>query len=243
VKESPVTFAGTARKKMAILKSKAIPIRISDYSETSVIAVFFTRDYGAVRVIYKGARRKAKAYKGTVDLLVPGELTFYGRTSGLNILKEFAPREDFPGLHRDLERYRAAMACLEFVRAVAVESEPAAGLFDVFSEALVACARGKHPWSSVYAFLMAGLSETGFAPALDVCASCGGKEFPRGRRARTAFSFEEGGALCMKCGKLCQSRPAAAASGELSPILAREVSAFLKRYSEFTFEQRFRMLK
>ncbi len=246
---------------MAIVKSAAVPVRITEYSETSLIAAFLTRDFGLVRTIFKGARRKAKAYGSVFDLLVLGELTFYERSSGLNILKGFAAKEDFPQLHAELERYRAAMSCLELVRAAAVEGEPAAGLFDLFHSALQACAAGRFPWQGAYAFLTAGLADTGFAPLLEVCASCAGREFPPGGKARTAFSFEEGGILCMKCGarhkvgmwltggaletlrRYLRARPFEASEQQLKPALTREVRGFLSRYCEFTFEQRFRMLK
>ena len=113
---------------MAIVKSLAIPVRITDYSETSVIPVFFTRDFGLVRTIFKGARRKEKAYQSNVDLLVPGELSFYERRTGLNILKKFEAGESFPELRGDLDRYRAATACLEFVRAAVDRKEELADL-------------------------------------------------------------------------------------------------------------------
>jgi DNA repair protein RecO (recombination protein O) len=246
---------------MAINNSRGMPVKITEYSETSLIVSFFTREFGLVRTIYKGARRKAKAYQSTVDLLVLGELSYYERKSGLNILKEFLPKENFPGLHNDIERYRAAMACLEFVRMVSVENEPAAGLFDIFLNALKACANGRFVWSGVYSFIMNGLSETGFAPALEACASCASPEFPHGKNARIPLAFEDGGALCMKCAtkkkagmwltteahkvllKLQNLNPVDAARRELKHVLAREVKAFLRRYSEFTFEQPFRMIK
>jgi DNA repair protein RecO (recombination protein O) len=245
---------------MAILKSPATPIRISDYSESSVVAVFFTRDYGLVRAICKGAKRKAKAYENAIDLLTFGEMTFYERARGLNILKEYAPVASFPALHENLDRYRAALACVELVRCAAVEGEPAAGLFDAFHHAIKACAKAKEPWSAAYTFLVKGLEESGFQPLLDTCAACGSGNLPFGSNARTAFSFKEGGVLCMKCGKgrkveMWLSRKALETIKEIVGLPARkigglefqvklvgELRAFLRRYCEFTFEQQFKML-
>lgn len=246
---------------MAILKSQAIPIRITEYSETSLIAVFFTRDSGLVRSIFKGARRKAKAYENFIDLLVLGDLTFYERKSGLNILKDFVPRQTFTGLSTDMVRYRAAVASLEFIRLAAVENEPAPELFDLFREILEACAKEKNPWSAAFAFLLRGLRATGFAPELDACISCSGTDFPTACKARTAFSFDEGGILCKNCGtgrnigmwlggsalslmrELRTLRPGQAGQVALRPNVSREVRGFLRRHCEFTFEQRLRMLK
>jgi DNA repair protein RecO (recombination protein O) len=253
----PNTTGGT----MAIIKSLAVPIQITDYSETSLIAAFFTRASGLVRAVFKGAYRKDKVYRSNLDLLTPGELTYYERKTGLNILKEFAPAREYRELHGDLERYRCSMACLEFVRHSVMESEPARELFDTFVNALEACATGRQPWTSVYCFLLAGLRLAGFEPALGKCASCGGTRFPSGHRARTAFSHGEGGVLCMDCGKgtkvgiwlsretletlrlLREMDAAEAADKELTKAQARELRGFLRQYCEFTFERRFRMLK
>jgi DNA repair protein RecO (recombination protein O) len=246
---------------MAILKSTAIPIRISDYSETSVIADFFTRSYGLVRAICKGAHRKVKAYESSIDLLALGEISYYERSSGLNILKQFSACLEFQSLRKDINRYKAALACLDFVRQATVENQPAQGLFDLFSDALGACARGTEPWSGVYAFILTGLKESGFAPSLEECASCGSNSLPHGAKARTACSFAEGGVLCMKCGQgqkvemwltsealevlkqLDGMKPREAAEKAPKPAIARAVGAFLKRYCEFTFERPFRMIK
>lgn len=246
---------------MAILNSAAIPIRISDYSETSVVADFFTRSYGLVRAICKGAHRKAKAYENSIDLLTLGEMTYYERSSGLNILKQFSPLTELHAIRSDITRYKATLACLDFVRQVTVENQPAQSLFDLFSDALKACASGMEPWSAVYAFIVAGLKESGFAPSLDECASCGSSSLPHGAKARTAFSFGEGGVLCMKCGqgrkvemwlarealnvlkRFSGMKPGEAAECRLEPVVARTVGGFLRRYCEFTFERPFRMIK
>ncbi len=246
---------------MAVLKSEAIPVRISDYSETSIVADFFTRQYGLVRAICKGARRKSKAYESSIDLLALGEMMFYERSSGLNILKQFSVRSEYLALRGDISRYESALACLDFVRQTGMENQPAPGLFDLFCNALEACSTGKEAWNGVYAFLLGGLRESGFAPSLDTCASCGSDSFPHGPKARTAISFGEGGALCMKCGRgrkvemwlsreafealrqLSGMKPGEAADHGLEPRAARDARAFLRRYCEFTFERPFRMLK
>jgi DNA repair protein RecO len=214
-----------------------------------------------VRAICKGARRKAKAYENAIDLLVLGEMTFYERSAGLNILRQFSTVNHYQGLRGDIGRYEAALACLDFIRRAAVENQAAPLLFDLFREALEACSTGPEPWTGVYAFMLGGLREAGFAPSLDACGSCAGDSFPHGPRARTAVSFSQGGLLCMKCGhgqkvemwlsrdaldalnRLAGAKPREVADDRLEPAVARDVRAFLRRYCEFTFERPFLMLK
>lgn len=246
---------------MAMLNSMAIPIRLLDYSETSIVGDFFSRQYGLVRAICKGARRKAKAYESAIDLLALGKMTFYERSGGLNILRQFTTISDYRGLRGNIGRYEAALACLDFVRRAAVENQAAPRLFDLFQEALEACSLCPEPWTGVYAFMLNGLRESGFAPSLNTCAACAGTSFPHASKARIAVSLSEGGLLCMKCGHgpkvemwlspdaldalklLAGARPVEVASECLRPSVARDVRAFLRRYCEFTFERPFLMLK
>jgi len=245
---------------MAIVKTNAIPIKISEYSETSIIASFLTRNFGLVRAIFKGARRKAKAYECSMDLLLPGELVFYARNSGLNIIKEYAPKKTHTALRYNLDRYRSAMACLELIRVTAVEGEESRRLFDLFSNALDACSEGEHPWSAAYSFILSALMEEGFLPALQNCSICGKTEFPSPGKARTALSFTNGGVLCINCGKgsrvegwlsgtaldtlkrFLTLSPIKASSLKLDPQTNIEIRGFLKRWCEFAFELRLRML-
>src|SRR5579863_10308152 len=93
-----------------IQKTDALVLRAIDYSETSQIVWFFTREHGRVHAIAKGARRARSPFEGALEPLVHGEILFYRKKqrmneeSGLDILKEFDPRNAFHGLRNDLGR-------------------------------------------------------------------------------------------------------------------------------------------
>ncbi|MEZ0230471.1 MAG: DNA repair protein RecO, partial [Planctomycetota bacterium] len=89
---------------MAIQKTDALVLRAIDYSETSQVAWFFTREHGRVHVIAKGARRPRSPFEGALEPLVRGEILFYRKKrnatdeESLDLLKEFDPVDRFPGV-------------------------------------------------------------------------------------------------------------------------------------------------
>src|SRR5436309_9106927 len=107
---------------MAILKTDALVLRAIDYSETSQIAWFFTREHGCVHLIAKGARRARSPFEGALEPLVRGEIVFYRKRrsaadeDSLEVLKEFDPRDSYPGIRRDLARLYRGTYVLELLR-------------------------------------------------------------------------------------------------------------------------------
>src|SRR5258708_16792118 len=96
---------------MAIQKTDALVLRAIDYSETSQIGWFFTREHGRVNAIAKGARGPRSPFEGALEPLVRGEILFYRKRrqatdeDGLDLLKEFDPRDHYPGIRGDLGRF------------------------------------------------------------------------------------------------------------------------------------------
>ena len=56
---------------MPIEHSEAIVIRTIDFSETSLILTLFSREFGKVRGIAKGARQLKNSFDSALDLLYP----------------------------------------------------------------------------------------------------------------------------------------------------------------------------
>src|SRR5207248_5204894 len=55
--------------RMAAEKATALVVRGTDWSETSRIATFFTREFGKVRALAKGGRRLRSNFESAFDLL------------------------------------------------------------------------------------------------------------------------------------------------------------------------------
>ena len=70
-----------------LTKDTAICIRAVDYSETSQILTFFSRDNGKFSAIAKGSKRPKSAFDGPIEIFAYGKIVFtstqYSRFNGI----------------------------------------------------------------------------------------------------------------------------------------------------------------
>ena len=65
---------------MAIQKSEGILLRSQNLRETSIILTFYTRDFGKIKGVIKGARGAATQYgRSAFELFALDEIVFYER--------------------------------------------------------------------------------------------------------------------------------------------------------------------
>ena len=60
-------------------KDLGICISAIDYSETSQIVTFFTRETGKISAIAKGSKRPKSAFGGPIEILAYGNIVFTAR--------------------------------------------------------------------------------------------------------------------------------------------------------------------
>jgi DNA repair protein RecO (recombination protein O) len=198
---------------MPAFRTDAIVLHAFDYLETSRIFRLATREAGMQSVLARGARRAKSRYGSALDLFASGTAEIYlkpGRE--LHTLASFDVTRSRGQLAEDLARFTAASAIAELGMRFGT-SEGHADLYD----ALVATfdAIGQSLANASIDAALAGawqiVSEMGFAPALEVCASC---HAPIPDDAPASFSHPAGGVLCRRCTSL-------AGSSRLLPAEAR----------------------
>jgi DNA repair protein RecO (recombination protein O) len=181
-------------------KTLAIPVRSVDYSDSSQVVSFFTRDHGILDGLAKGAHREKNSFQGPFDLAVLYEVVFIERRSaGLAIITEAALLDGLRGLRRRWKEYAGACHLLEFIRAVAMPGDAAPQLFDLALETLrtLAAPGAGGPEGLLARFDVRALRLLGLLPPVDACVGCG-REWPGGGRS-VYFSPRAGGILCRAC--------------------------------------------
>jgi len=165
---------------MTIEKTDALVLRAIDYSETSQVAWFFTREKGRVHVMAKGSRRPRSPFEGALEPMVRGEIVFYRKKrhatdeSGLDLLKEFDAQDRYPGIRNDLGRMYRGSYVVELLRELSMADEPMPHLYDAAVATLETLSRGEARVldAVLAAFEVHALRAAGVEPSLDRCVEC-----------------------------------------------------------------------
>jgi len=185
-------------------KTRAITLRLTDYSETSQILSVYSRDFGRLSLIAKGTKRRRRGAQQTIDLFQLVELVFIEKSGpALHILTEWNLLEDFAGLRRDIARGYGAFFVAELLGALTEEGDPNPALFELTLRTLKMLSETGRPNVVLHAFEMRLLRLIGLLPRLDRCAWCGGE---LGTTDEVAFAAGTGGAVCTKCSSVVPER-------------------------------------
>ena len=182
---------------VAAEKALALVVRGTDWSETSRICTFWTRELGKVRGLAKGGRRLKSNFEVALDLLTVCTIVLLRKSSGgLDLLTEAQVVERFPRLRRDLNALYAGYYIAELLADWTEDYDPHPELFDEARLALQTL--GEQPKQTalrVARFELVLLRELGYRPVLDLCTSCGRSVDGE----RLAFSAALGGVVCRTC--------------------------------------------
>jgi len=179
---------------MAVHKDQAIVLRRLDYSESSQVLLFFTREHGGQRLIAKGIKRSTRKKYGTaIDLLERGELGYLrkaGSESHLGTLTEWKQMDAHLGLRCELLRLNGAQYMAEVTSLLTEDGDPHPRLFDALAGALRALAGGEPALPQIVAYQQRLLQEVGLWPDFERCVVTN-RPAPRGRPAW--YSATQGG--------------------------------------------------
>ena len=188
---------------MASEKTDAIMIRIVDFSESSCIATMFTRDFGKIGVMVKGARRPKSPFESAIDLLTESRIVFIHKSSdSLDLLTEAKLARRFRAATRSLPHLYAGYYLAELLDVLTHVGDPHPDLYELARETVIQLDELHDPLSLVIRFELNLLRLLGQKPSFENCTLCGG-EIPQ--QPRVPFGQLSGGVLCGKC-RVGQSR-------------------------------------
>ncbi len=178
-------------------KAQALVIKTADWSESSRIATFWTRDFGKVRALAKGGRRLKSNFESSLDLLTLCDIVLVRKTSGaLDLVTEARVRERFGKLRHDLQALYAAYYVAEMLGDWTEDHDPHPPLFDEAVETLRTLGqKDVLAGPRLARFELILLRELGYGPALETCADCSRSLSTDG----LMFSAAAGGVVCHNC--------------------------------------------
>lgn len=159
---------------MAIAKTNALILRVTDYGETSQVLTALSPEIGLISAIAKGARRPKNAFQGPFDRLALCRLVYYEKRGDvLAVVKEAEVVEAFVDARRSLDRWRAAACVAELSLIAARPNNPDIELFGAGVRALTALCEEVDVRLVLIDFFARYLVAIGHAPDTTLCAATG----------------------------------------------------------------------
>jgi DNA repair protein RecO (recombination protein O) len=182
---------------MASEKATALVLRLVDFSESSSIATLFTREFGKVHGLAKGARRLKGPFESALDLLALCRIVFLRKSSdALDLLTEAKLERRFRPAKGDLASLYAAYTVAELLNELTEDYDPHPELFDAAEQTLAALSEPSPVAVLLLRFELTALRLLGHLPAWKQCVECG-RLVPL--TGRVAFGQLAGGVLCISC--------------------------------------------
>jgi DNA repair protein RecO (recombination protein O) len=190
-------FPHCTSNRMPAEKATAIVLRTIEFSETSLVVTLFTREFGKVRGLAKGARRLKGPFESALDLLALCRIVFLRKSSeALDLVTEAKLQRRFRPADRSLSSLYAGYYVAELLGELTDDYDPHPELFDLADESLLAFSAGEPVASRVLRFELVALRLLGHLPSFDTCVDCGVQVPLTGR---VTFGQLDGGVVCPEC--------------------------------------------
>jgi len=179
---------------MAIIRTEAIVLKRYDLRETSLLVIFFTRDFGKVSGELKGIRKDARKFASPVEVFSHNEIIFYQkRNSSVHLVSQCDLRNCFIAIKRNMAALTSASVIVELLDEIMPQEDKNEEVFCLAISALSELSAGTAE-KILIIFKIKLLFLSGFKPHFDSCVSCGLSVISQPR-----FSLKLGGLLCPKC--------------------------------------------
>ncbi len=180
---------------MGAQKAHGIILRKYLLRETSFILVVYTREFGKIKGVLKGARNPAPQFAGNFEIFSLCQLLFYKRKkASLDLITQCEALECFLPARKEIERLTYANYFIELIDIICNENDPNEAIFDVLVESLKLLSTGASPKRTARIFELKLLEALGLSPNLEGCLECG-----KASAGNMYFSVKSGGTLCREC--------------------------------------------
>ena len=180
---------------MSIHKTEAIVLNKRDFRETSLIANFYTQDFGKLSGILKGIREDPAKFASTLETFSHNEIIFYQkRNSSLHLVSACDIRNNFAAIRQDISKIGMASIMMELLDAIMPAEDKNKEVFSLALACLKEIETNYNPEKIMIIFKIKILSLSGFKPHFDSCVSCADRIL-----GESKFSLVLGGLLCPGC--------------------------------------------
>jgi DNA repair protein RecO (recombination protein O) len=173
-------------------KCEGIVIRTTDYSETNKIVTIYTREWGKVGVMARGAKKPNSRLAAVTQLFSYGYFLIQ-KGSGLGSLQQGEMISSMRTIREDIIYTAYASYVLELTDKCTEEKKPNPYLFELLMQTLNYMNEEYDLDILVQIYQMKMLNSLGLYPILNKCSVCGETD------GHFSFSIRENGFICHRC--------------------------------------------
>lgn len=178
-------------------KTDGIVLKTVNYSDSDLIVTFYTRHFGKLTAIAKGARKSRRRFVNVLEPFCCTSLLFSRRQrDSLAWLESCSLVHGYPQIRSSLDRTLLASYLIDLVDHFSMEEKPGAELFELLRTFLFQIEEGDTSERLLRFFEIRHLQLSGYAPALDRCLIC---KAPLDTQQRYVFNIAQGGLHCRSC--------------------------------------------
>lgn len=153
-------------------RSESIVLKRTDFGEADRLLTLYTRDYGKIRAIAKGARKPQSRKTGHVELFMRSNC-FFAKGREIDILTQAEMIDAYLALREDLVRTTYAAYGVELLDRFTVDEDAHPDIYNLLVNALGWFAEHEDVLLVARYFELRMLSLSGFQPQLFHCAASG----------------------------------------------------------------------
>ncbi len=173
-------------------KCEGIVIRRTDYGETHKIITIYTREFGKIGAIARGASKPTSRLASVTQLFCYGYFVV-SSSKGLGSLQQGEMIDSMRFIREDLYATAYSSYIIELLDRSVEDKKPNPYLFELLYQTLHYINEEYDPEVLKFIFEMKMLPLNGIHPILNQCAVCGETE------GEFAFSLREAGFICHRC--------------------------------------------
>jgi DNA repair protein RecO (recombination protein O) len=173
-------------------KCEGIVIRTTDYGETNKIVTLYTREWGKIGVMARGAKKPNSRLSAITQLFTHGYF-LVSRGSGLGSVQQGERISSFRSIGKDIFLTAYASYIVELTDKCTEDKKPNPFHFELLFQTVNYLNEGYDPVILMHIYEMKMLNSMGLYPILNQCSVCGSTD------GHFSFSIREGGFICERC--------------------------------------------
>ena len=174
-------------------------IRLADFSESSRVVTFFTREFGKSSALAKGVKRLKGPFEGSIDLLAHVQIILYRKDhDALDLVTEAQLVSRFAPPSKEIFPLYAGYYIAELLDIGTEPHDPHAILFDEAIATLDRLSESTDPRFAIMRFELLLLREIGNLPGFTHCVHC---ETAATASRGSKFWVTASGLICEACGR------------------------------------------